>query len=168
MATIIKFCSLTDRDFLKSGVFRRYHVLGDPVNWGDPWGLSKLVFDVSTGTLTVITKHGEEVGTFPASNNAASNSNGPFPKGTFPFSYYSRHVGEGPNDRYGSYGNFIFDVPGRTGMGVHSGRVGLCDKLGRCGSDFATMGCIRTTDKATKKIMDLHLGGDPLTTLTVE
>jgi len=30
---------LTDGDFLKAGVFRRYHVLGDPINWTDPWGL---------------------------------------------------------------------------------------------------------------------------------
>jgi len=37
--TVPKFCSLTDGDFLKAGVFRRYHVLQDPVNFVDPAGL---------------------------------------------------------------------------------------------------------------------------------
>jgi hypothetical protein len=30
------------------------------------------------------------------------------------------------------------------------------------------MGCIRTTDDATKKILELHTGGDPLTSITVK
>lgn len=38
-ATISKFCSLTDRNFLKSGVFRRYHVWNSPTNFVDPFGL---------------------------------------------------------------------------------------------------------------------------------
>jgi len=58
---------------------------------------------------------------------------------------------------FGSYGNFVFDVPGRTGMGVHSGRNGPQSR---------TQGCIRTTDDATRAIRDLH-AIDPLTIITV-
>jgi hypothetical protein len=53
-------------------------------------------------------------------------------------------------------------------MGVHSGRQGVCDQANRCGAEHATMGCIRTTDAATKLIKDTHFGGDPLTSITVE
>jgi hypothetical protein len=144
------------------------YVDANPLQGFDPYGLSTITYDSKTGTITVNDKSGNTVGTFPASNNAASNSNGPFPQSTYPYSHYSPHKGEGANDRYGSYGNFVFDVPGRTGMGVHSGRQDSCDKAGRCGSDFATMGCIRTTDEGTKAIYDLHFGGDKLTTITVK
>lgn len=64
--------------------------------------------------------------------------------------------------------NFVFDVPGCTGCGVYSGRANKCDKANRCGSSFATNGCIRTTDAATEQLLNLIKGGDPLTTLTVD
>jgi hypothetical protein len=49
-ATVPKFCSLTDGDFLKAGVFRRYHVLGDPINWTDPWGLDPSSDNITRAT----------------------------------------------------------------------------------------------------------------------
>ena len=60
-----------------------------------------------------------------------------------------------------SYGNFIFDVPGRTGMGVHSGRAN------DGGVNHPTNGCIRTKDQATSTIWNTHYGGDPLTQMEV-
>ena len=92
---------------------------------------------------------------------------GPFPLGTYTFSWYSRHPGGTANGRYGSYGNFIFEVPGRTGMGVHSGRAKQVDGAGRKGTAYATNGCIRTTDAAMRVIANTH-NSDPLATLTVK
>jgi RHS repeat-associated protein len=139
----------------------------NPLSYVDPLGLSSLGFDRGTGTLTVTSGSGEAMGTFPASNNAASNSAGVWPPGTYPFSHYIPHPESGPNDSFGSHGNFVFDVPGRIGMGVHSGRESSCDLAGRCGYRYATEGCIRTTDEAMDLIRRLHEGGDPLTTITV-
>ncbi len=46
----------------------------------------------------------------------------------------------------------MFDVTGREGLGVHSGREGCTDLAGRTGINYATLGCIRTTDEATAAI----------------
>ena len=59
---------------------------------------------------------------------------------------------------YGSNGNFVFTVKGRSGMGVHSGRKGPASK---------TLGCIRTTNKATKYLLELHKT-DALTSIKVK
>lgn len=138
----------------------------NPLRWVDPTGLTTITYNATAGTVTVMSAGGAE-GTYPAANNAASTSNGPFSLGTFPYSYYSPHTGSDANSAFGSYGNFIFDVPGRTGMGVHSGRANSCDRAGRCGVEYATEGCIRTTDEATEAIRRLHQGGDPVTSITV-
>jgi hypothetical protein len=128
------------------------------VNWFDPWGLSTLTFDRSSGNVTLYTAGGTEVGQFPAGNATASNSNGPWPAGTFPYSHYMPHPESDATGPYGSYGNFVFSVLGRSGMGVHSGRRSPGSK---------TMGCIRTTDEGTRTIGELHFL-DPLTSITVK
>lgn len=102
--------------------------------------MSSLVYDDTRHTITLYLDNGEEVGSWAAYNNAASNSNGVFPSGTFTFSWHSPHEGGTANSRYGSFGNFVFDVPGRTGMGVHSGRSSTADGRGRTGPRHATMG----------------------------
>ena len=111
--------------------------------------------------------NGNAVGTFPAGNNTQSSSNGPFPPGTHDYDYHVPHPESGADGAYGSNGNYVFNVPGRTGMGVHSGRANSCDRAGRCGVEHATNGCIRTTDEATSFIQQLIDGGDPLQSLTV-
>lgn len=73
----------------------------------------------------------------------------------------------GPDSPYGSHGNNVFDVPGCSGCGVHSGRANSTDLAGRSGVNFATNGCIRTTDDATGLIRQLADAGDPLSGLTV-
>lgn len=140
----------------------------NPVRYIDPLGLSSITYNQGTGTIIVHTGGGQTAGTFPAGNNAQSSSNGPFPPGTHTFSWHSPHSGSGPDSQFGSNGNFIFDVPNRTGLGVHSGRANSCDLLGRCGPKHATDGCIRTTDSATQLIRQLHYGGDPPTHITVQ
>lgn len=114
-------------------------------------------FDRENGIVTIYDNQGSQVGQFPAANNTTPSSNGPWPNGIYDFSYYNPHPESGPTGPYGSHGNFVFDVPGRSGMGIHSGRRG---------PQSATLGCIRTTDEATDFLRDLHLN-DPLTTITV-
>ncbi|PYK37720.1 MAG: hypothetical protein DME49_10775 [Verrucomicrobia bacterium] len=129
----------------------------DPTRHVDPLGLSSLVYDSATGTLTLYTGSGQVVGTYPAGNNTVPSSNGPWPSGTYNYAYHTDHPESGPTGPYGSHGNSVFDVPGRTGMGVHSGRQG---------PESPTHGCIRTTDPGTAAIQNLN-AHDPLTTITV-
>lgn len=128
--------------------------------------MSSLVFDNHSHMITLYSAGGAELGSWEAHNNAQRSSNGPFPLGTHSFSHHMSHPGDGPNGMYGSHGNFVFDVPGRSGMGVHSGRSTSRDRAGRAGTAYATNGCIRTTDTATSTILSTH-HSDPLRTLTV-
>ena len=130
-------------------------------------GLSSLIFNPSTGTLTVVNGAGESVGSYPAANNAQQGSRGPWQEGDYSYSYHTTHPGDAPDSPYGSNGNFVFDVPGCTGCGVHSGRADSTDRAGRSGVNYATNGCIRTTDEATSQITQLIANGDPLTGLQV-
>lgn len=132
--------------------------LQDPVNMIDPSGLSSITYNSNTGTITVYNGSGKQAGTFPAGNNVASNAPaGQVPAGTFPYLYHTPHPESGPTGPYGSNGNFVFDFPNGSGIGVHSGRNGPESK---------TNGCIRTTDPATSFINNLN-STDPLTSITV-
>jgi hypothetical protein len=87
--------------------------------------------------------------------------------GSYDYIYYKPHPESGVNDSYGSYGNFVFDVPMRTGMGLHSGRKN------KQGTESKTLGCVRTTDEFTNIVKQNHFGDwdvprDPLTTITVQ
>lgn len=141
------------------------YVGGNPMSRVDPLGLTDLVYNHTTGTLTVINAGGAE-GAYPASNNAASTSRGPWPQGTFPFERYNPHPTRSVSSDTGT-DFFGFSVPRRSYMGVHAGRQGMCDLGNRCGSDHATLGCIRTTPEAIDAIRNLHIGGDPLRRITV-
>lgn len=104
---------------------------------------------------------------FDAYNNVDSHSHGPWPDGDYEFVFYNPHVGSGPDSDFGAHGIFIFNVEGRMGMGVHSGRQEVADGLGRLGPEHCTMGCIRTTDDGTLAVLKLH-ATDPLTAITVQ
>lgn len=131
---------------------------GNPINRLDPFGLSDVTFDRGRGTIIIYDNKGNQIGQFPAGNNTASKSNGPWPNGIFPYSHYVLHPKSGPTGPYGSNGNHVFSVPGRIGMGIHSGRSGPQSK---------TLGCIRTTDEATEFLRKLNQI-DPLRTITVK
>ena len=152
----------------ESGGENIYAYVGDaPLMYTDPYGLSSEVYDRAAGTITVYDRNGNVVTVQPAANNAQSGSRGPWPDGTFNYSYHTTHPGDAPNSPYGSHGNDVFNVPGCVGCGVHSGRENTPDALGRAGPQHATNGCIRTTDTATEAVSNLQANGDPLTTLTV-
>lgn len=56
--------------------------------------------------------------------------------------------------------SIIFNVPGRTGMGLHSGRANSGAQ------NHPTLGCIRTTDAAMGFVRNL-ITTDPVTSMTV-
>ena len=119
----------------------------------------------SRGKIAIIESNGN-VTHFPAANNAQRSSKGAWEAGSYEFAYWVPHSGDGPDSSYGSNGNFVFEYEGRSGMGIHSGRENRCDLAGRCGVNYATNGCIRTTDEATELLKHLHENGDPLTKLS--
>ena len=129
-----------------------------------------IVFDRSRTFLEVFARGPEWLtlfGKFPAANNTASNSRGPWPAGLYRSERLVR-LPPGDDDPNGPYGawflRFIvpdrdglddavgeFDGPG-IGMGLHAGRRDGVDALGRSGYLRATMGCVRTTDEAMSTI----------------
>jgi RHS repeat-associated protein len=153
----------------------------NPISYFDPSGLSYIVYDRSENTTTLYSgdpdgntgRDGHVIYRDSASNNASSNSNGRWPNGTFDYERHTVHDDDAPNSAYGSYGNYIFTVTGRSGMGVHSGRHDSCDRANRCGWEHATMGCIRTTEDIMLRIQSIHngttiWGRDELISITVQ
>jgi RHS repeat-associated protein len=143
------------------------YALQDPINGIDPSGLSSVVFDRGSGTILIYSGSGQLLAAFPAANNVQSSAPaGAVPNGTFPYVGHVPHSG-GSSGPYGSNGNFVFNFPNGSGIGIHSGRVGVPDGLGRTGYQHATNGCIRTTDAATSFLGNLN-STDPLTSITVQ
>jgi hypothetical protein len=127
---------------------------------------STLDYDGATNQLT-LTRGDGTLQQFPAANNPQRNSGGRWPDGTFSYERHTSHPDDAPDSGYGSNGNYIFTVPGRDKMGVHSGRMDRPDRAGRSGVNHATLGCIRTTDEGTAAIRDAMTSGDPVTRITV-
>lgn len=96
-------------------------------------------------------------GSWNAHNDVASKSNGPWPVGLFKYSHYNAHAEQGlaPGCFHGAYGCngiHVFDVPGRSGMGIHAGRTnGAPDILGG-----KTLGCIRIPPNAMEMINKIN------------
>lgn len=157
-----------DPVLFRGGLANLYgYAANDPINLTDPFGLSSIIFNPSAGTLSILNGAGQSLGDFPAANNAQRGSRGPWAEGAYDYSYHTSHAGDAPNSPFGSYGNFVFDVPGCIGCGVHSGRATSTDLAGRSGVNYATNGCIRTTDEATRLMSQLIAAGDPSTGLLV-
>src|SRR5438105_15914017 len=106
--------------------------------------MSSLIFFRGLHELQLFDESGELVDSWDAYNNVDSSSKGIWPDGRYAFSNWLPHAGLGVDSAYGTHGIYIFNVPGRTGMGVHAGRKNIADGLGRKGPEHASMGCIRT------------------------
>jgi RHS repeat-associated protein len=151
----------------QSGAINVYgYASQNPLQWSDFYGLSDISYDGNTHVLTIHRDDGTTE-TFPAYNNVDSHSEGQWPSGTFPYDQHVTHADDSPDSAFGSSGGYSFDVPGRSGMEIHSGREDTPDGLGRTGPQHATMGCIRTTDQGTAAIQRAIDAGDPPTNLTV-
>lgn len=151
-----------------AGTTVQYSYTGsNPISRIDPLGLSSLIYNTSTGTLTVVNGAGQAIGDFPAGNNAQRGSRGALPLGDYGYAYHTSHPGDALDSPFGSFGNFVFNVPGCVGCGVHSGRANSTDRAGRSGVKYATNGCVRTTDGATGLVNQLIAAGDPLSGLIV-
>ena len=171
---------------LAGGLNPMTYALGNPVGAYDPDGRSALVFRRSAGKLYVYPGNGSgsvaagPPQAFGASNNAVAganpslpNANGPLPNGTYstgpmlptPYAASSGFGNSGfiPINLNGFYpnGSPAFG-PSRTGTGIHAGRVGVCDRAGRCNENHATHGCLRTTPSAMSV-----LASDPPAQITV-
>ncbi len=143
---------------LNGGINTYAYVGSNPLSRSDVYGLSSLSFNRATGSLDVFDHDGNFLFSCAAGNNVTRSSKGPFPRGTFPYSWYNPHPESGPTGQYGSHGIFIFNVSGRTGMGVHSGRSG---------PQSPTQGCIRTDDPCMRELFQLHQD-DPIESITVQ
>jgi hypothetical protein len=128
--------------------------------------MSTLHFDRQGNTLTLVAGNGAEIGTWDAANIVDTHSQGTWPGGQYGFSYCNTHPDDAPDSAYGIDGIIIFDVPGRTGMGVHSGRENVPDGAGRKGFRHCTMGCVRTTDAAMAQLVATHQA-DPITAVDI-
>lgn len=155
----------------RQGNLDLYHYAGNnPITRIDALGLTWIEYDRNSARLSIhpgdLNTQGPPSAVFDAFNNAPSNRD--WLPGTYDFLYWKSHPGNGSNDSMSSNGNFVFDVPGCEGCGIHAGRADSCDKAYRCGAAHATAGCIRTTDDAMWELRSIyHKNQDPILFLIV-
>ena len=129
--------------------------------------MATLQFHRRANTLILFAGGGDPIDRWDAANNVDSHSRGIWPDGEYDFERSKTHPDDAPDSAYGSSGIFIFTVPGREDMGVHSGRESVPDGLGRRGFLHCTMGCVRTTDDAMAQLVTTHRS-DPITAIDIE
>lgn len=129
--------------------------------------MSRLTFDGTSHQLSLLDGDYYVVGTWKAYNNIDSHATiRKLKNGTYTIQDKAAphlHPGDSEDGSYGSYGIIRFNYPGHQGIGVHSGKA-HASRLP--GPEHWTMGCIRTTDEAMKKIKD-YISGSPLSTIEI-
>jgi RHS repeat-associated protein len=146
------------------------YCLNDPVTYIDLNGETSVIFDKATKKLAVVQGNGQLWDWFNASNNVGRGVS-PWPQGHFTFWYWAPPENAGyygwdfdPIDGFGAY---IFKVPGRSGMSIHSGMVGVWDNAEHYDWECWTAGCIRTVVEVMEVFDYLESMGDKLTDLYV-
>jgi hypothetical protein len=129
--------------------------------------MSKLTFDGYEHTLSLLGNDGSIIGKWTAYNNVDRRATFKHVEnGTYQIQDKSKphlHPGDNADGSYGSYGIIRFSYPGNPGVGVHSGQASNRYKPG---PEHPTMGCIRTSDEAMKKIKE-SMATSSLSTITV-
>ncbi len=155
------------------------YVGNNPLSRADADGHSTLVFNGQKHTITLYSKSGAKLGTWPAYNNVQHNlSIGKLVNGTYsmldtasPHLHHGSDAKEngpiGPGGVFRMKGFVGADGKPHNGVGIHAGRKDVKDLAGRSGPAFATHGCIRTTDAAIAAITKTAKT-DPLTSTTVK
>jgi RHS repeat-associated protein len=135
----------------------------NPVCNVDPDGRMYIVFERYERRLYVYDDNNQLMATFPASNIAEGGS---FPNGIWKCNGF-RYTDENPNDRFGPWGFYSFDVNGNPNYGLHAGRQFDQDGYGGVGWLHATNGCIRTIPEAMLFLLYIESTGDKLKCLVV-
>lgn len=129
--------------------------------------MSKLLFDGRKHQILFVDATGNTVGTWAAYNNVDSHATiRHLPNGTYSVQDQTTphpHAASA-NGPYGLYGIIRFNVPGHTGIGVHSGRA---NARYLPGPQHPTKGCIRTSDDAMREIRE-QMHRDPITAVEVK
>ena len=146
------------------------YCVNSPITYIDLNGESAAIFDRATNKIAVIQGNGQLWDWFPASNNVGAGVS-KWPQGHYKFSYWAPPENAGyygwdfdPIDGFGAY---VFNVPGRSGMSIHSGMVGVYDNAEHYGWECWTAGCIRTVQEVMEAFAYLEGMGDALTDLLV-
>ncbi len=135
----------------------------NPIIYLDPNGTSYLIYNDCFGTITLYSKSGEVIGSYPAANNGyirKTNIPNPFPEGKFDFKNWN-HDFEPFWPGIDAYGFIDFWVPGHEGMGLHA------HDEGRLSYDARSDGCITTTADCMEQIWTTNQT-DPLEYIKVE
>lgn len=129
--------------------------------------MTTLSFNGCTHTLTLLSADGSVMGIWTAYNNVDHRATlKHLENGTYQILDKSTphlHPGDNAEGAYGTWGIIRFSYPGHPGVGVHSGRAHARRKPG---PEHPTMGCIRTTDDAMKRIKE-SMAKSSLSTITI-
>ena len=150
------------------------YVRNNPLKFVDPDGHETTVlYDRDEGTITIFSWDGSNihVESYPANNNVDSQASiGRLVDGEYQFQDKEQAHKHGEavdkkgvkedsaNGEFGEEGIYRLegfkgaDGQPHKGVGLHAGRADVEDKAGRSGPDFATQGCVRTTDEAMKSL----------------
>ena len=137
--------------------------------------MSKLIYDDASKKIRLYATDGRLIGGWDANNNVDSHVGlAALPDGEYPFvdtKHAHRHHGDSSHGGCGPAGivrlvDFKVDGVDHSGVGVHSGRKGIADGIGRMGVNHCTHLCIRTTDSAMSMIT-MTMQQDPLDKLVV-
>jgi len=146
------------------------YCIDNPITYVDTNGDSAAIFDKATNRIAVMQGNGQLWDWFPASNNVGSNGY-EWPQGHYAFAYWAPPENAGyfgwDFDPIDSYGAYVFNVKGHSGMSIHAGMMGVFDNAGHYGWECWTDGCIRTVQEVMEAFNYLESMGDSLTDLFV-